>query len=71
MKEITHTLPPVCEPTTYVDLFLTKVTGLFTSRFEEFRQSDLSLKIAFLAEQYQAAKPGSPETLWFLSTLCR
>lgn len=71
MKEITHTLPPVCEPTTYLDLFLTKVTGLFTSRFEEFRQSDLSLKIAFLAEQYQAAKPGSPETLWFLSTLCR
>lgn len=31
MKEMIHTLPPVCEPTTY--LFLTKVNGLFMSRF--------------------------------------
>lgn len=33
MKEIIHILPPVCEPTTYLDLFFTKVKGLFSSRF--------------------------------------
>lgn len=33
MKEIIHTSPPVCEPTTYLDVFLTKDNGLFISRF--------------------------------------
>lgn len=31
-----HTLPPVCEPTTYLDIFLTKVNGLFISTFRTY-----------------------------------
>lgn len=33
MKEMIHTLPPACEPTACLDLFLSKVNGVFVSRF--------------------------------------
>lgn len=33
MKEMIHTLPPACEPTTYLDLFLSKGNGVFMSTF--------------------------------------
>lgn len=33
IKEMIHTSPPACEPTTYLDSFLTKVNRIFMSRF--------------------------------------